>query len=319
MTKFPHGISSFGAPILPGAGRSFPGLWTSRVWFVDGINGSDNNRGDNPLKAVKTIAKAISLCGKDDTIYVRPQTVGTRYTENVTITVATQAGLSIIGTGNGYGTSVYQACGWKGVTGTNAPIIIANASYANFENFLFWGVAAQTTGGLILIRWNSAFGAGATATTGLNIGSSISNCTFAEDPDHPDLTNVQRGVMIDSSEGIRIEGCQFKDLPYAINIGSSVSITDAITIRENEFLGTAAGIAADIRCADCSWLTIDGNVFGHAVPALGDTKYISCVGTVSGTVARNFQGENEVAAGTNNSLSNMISAGNFGLGGPWTS
>lgn len=52
-TNFPHGVSSYGMPVMPG---TFPTFGTA--YFVDYRNGSDNNKGKSTDKAFKTLSKA---------------------------------------------------------------------------------------------------------------------------------------------------------------------------------------------------------------------------------------------------------------------
>lgn len=72
LTNFPHGITSFGIPIL-GNGNLIP---SGTLFFVDGTYGNDGNSGTDPDNAVQTINRAISYCTNDvgDTIYVLPGT-----------------------------------------------------------------------------------------------------------------------------------------------------------------------------------------------------------------------------------------------------
>ena len=51
------------------------------TWYVDGVNGNDNNDCKSPQTACKTIGHAISLASSSDTIMVAPAT----YTENLTV------------------------------------------------------------------------------------------------------------------------------------------------------------------------------------------------------------------------------------------
>jgi hypothetical protein len=68
-----------------------PAAFASSTWYVDGVNGSDNNDCTTEQTACKTIGHAISLCSAGDTIMVAPAT----YTENLTINL----NLKIIGSG----------------------------------------------------------------------------------------------------------------------------------------------------------------------------------------------------------------------------
>ena len=315
LTNFPNGITSYGVPITGGKYTSF---WRGRVWFVDGTAGSDGNSGLLPNQAYQTIQKAVTNAGTDDTIFIRPQAVGVRYTENVSVPATTHGGLSIIGTGNGKGNSVYQACSIRGVLAVDSPIIDLNSSYANVENLHFWSRAAQTHGFGLRMRWNTG--------GGLNIGSSVINCSFSQDIDDAPAGAgvVQSAIRMDSTEGQLVQGCSFQDCRVGISVGSTASAAYRIEIRDNLFKGIASNIAADLMLSDTTGIAIDGNVFGHAVPtntAGTMQKYIFCIGgtTVTGSVSRNYQGAAAVAFGTNNTAASLIAAGNFGLGGPWTS
>lgn len=320
MTTVADQLAQYGgAPV--GMTPRFAGLWSGRCFFVDGTNGLDGNSGLSPARALQTLATAISKAGTNDTIYIKPLAVGTRYTENVTVPVSTHAGLSIIGTGNGAGrsNSVYQACNFRGVLAVDDPVITWNSSFGNVENIGFWSRAAQTVDGFgILARWNTPVG------LALNIGSSIVNCSFTADVlDAPAGAGVtQNAIRFDSTEGQVVQGCTFQDCRSAISIGSTQSASYAIQILDNIFAGVASNIAADIYMTDVQVVNILRCIFGHAVPsnAAGSlTKYIYVAGTATGSLGACFQAENEVAAGTNNTLSTILSAGNFGLGGPWTS
>ncbi len=61
-----------------------PTAQASTKWYVDGVNGSDNNNCNSPQTACKTIGHAISLASSGDTIMAAPAT----YTENLTIGIS---------------------------------------------------------------------------------------------------------------------------------------------------------------------------------------------------------------------------------------
>jgi hypothetical protein len=63
----------------------------SSTWYVDGVNGSNNNNCKTPRTACKTIGHAISLASSGDSVKV----AGATYTENLTIGFS----LEIIGSG----------------------------------------------------------------------------------------------------------------------------------------------------------------------------------------------------------------------------
>jgi len=69
LTNFPHGIASFGVPVLPGVG----GLpFTGNAWFVKPSSGADGNSGNSPSSALKTISRALTLAtaNNNDVIYL---------------------------------------------------------------------------------------------------------------------------------------------------------------------------------------------------------------------------------------------------------
>jgi len=68
---------------------SVPVAVASNTWYVDGVNGNDNNNCLSPQTACKTIGHAISLASSGDSVMVAPAT----YTENLTINIS----LKIIG------------------------------------------------------------------------------------------------------------------------------------------------------------------------------------------------------------------------------
>ena len=79
LTHFPHGISSFGMPVLGGGGLTLPlmggriaGSGDAQVFFVDPANGSDSNDGLAPFKALDTVSAAYAktVDKRGDVIYL---------------------------------------------------------------------------------------------------------------------------------------------------------------------------------------------------------------------------------------------------------
>ncbi len=64
LTHFPHGISSFGSPVMGGAmtlpvmGGRIAATGDAKPYFVDPANGSDGNTGESPDKALATVTVA---------------------------------------------------------------------------------------------------------------------------------------------------------------------------------------------------------------------------------------------------------------------
>lgn len=59
LSKFPHGVSSFGVPVLGGSG--VPAMFGD-YWFVDFTNGDDTYAGKNTDEPFKTLTKAYAEC-----------------------------------------------------------------------------------------------------------------------------------------------------------------------------------------------------------------------------------------------------------------
>lgn len=295
-----------------------PGL----LRYVDGALGTGGD-GLTFEGAKNTLQAGVTSAVRDDTIYVRPKAVGNFYTENVIVPVGTHAGLGIIGVTRSKGNSVYQACTFRGVVAVDDPILELGSSFNHIENLHFWSRAAQTHGFGILGNWNTAQHA---STTLLNIGSSIINCTFAQDVDDAEAGAgvVQSAVRLDSTEGWLIEDCFFQDCRVGISLGSTASACYSIVITNNHFGGLASKIAADIMLSDSLRTMITNNHFAHAKPsnnAGSMNEYVFVIGgtTTTGYFGGNHQGAADVASATNNNLGSLVLGGNFGGGGPWTS
>ena len=79
LTHFPHGISSFGMPVIGGGAMSLPlmggrisGSGDAQVFFVDPANGSDGNTGLSPDKALDSVSAAYAktVDKRGDVIYL---------------------------------------------------------------------------------------------------------------------------------------------------------------------------------------------------------------------------------------------------------
>ena len=319
LTRFTHGILAF--PTV-GANR-FSGMWTNRVLFVDGDNGSDGFDGTDPANAMKTIDAAVTAASADDTIYVRPMSTATTwdtlysataptstYLDNVTIAPLTKNGLSIIGTGNGLGVAG-QAVQWMGVSGIALPTAYVKSAFVNIENINFGFMAAQTTQGVVQL-YN-----GVTPDTvrGYAYGCSIVHCGFEYN------TSSNAAIWIESAPGCRVEDCTFRNVKVGIQVASNDHTVDVCYILRNRFLLSAVTNGANCIAVGTAYnMVINDNYFGHGLPTAGTyDKYIYCSGTVSGTVQGNYFGVTGVALGTINTLSNLTGGGNFSLQGPFTS
>ena len=97
LTPFPHGVSSFGMPVLGGGSE----MTTGDIFFVHNGTGSAGYEGTDPAHPLNSIDNAINKCtaSKGDIIYVMPGHAETiSGAGGITCDVA---GVSIIGLGSG--------------------------------------------------------------------------------------------------------------------------------------------------------------------------------------------------------------------------
>ena len=329
ITRFPHGILA--TPNLGGPNvRSFPGLWTNRILFVDSANGSDGNFGESTSDPVASIGRAVALAGTDDTIYIRPKpvtadwpdldpryaTYTSTYVENVTVAATLKNGLSIIGTGNGG--PAYPSVMMKGVVGIATPTINILGVYTNVENITFGFAAAQLVQGVVRLLNSGTVGAGDA------FGGCISNCYFDRSG-----YNVDTGpaLVINAVSAGTVQNCIFDNCLRAISIESAAGSGDNILIKGNQFMGTASNISCDIYITDCDDVMIIDNTFGHAVPSHGVyggaiiNKYVNVSGTCAGHLTGNFfaHSTTTVIIATDMNLSNITFGANWGAKGDYTS
>ena len=69
FTHYPHGVSSFGVPVVGGGGM--PPSYFGNYWFVDAKVGSDGNVGTEPAKPFATMSKAFAQLKSGDVIVAR--------------------------------------------------------------------------------------------------------------------------------------------------------------------------------------------------------------------------------------------------------
>jgi len=96
LTRFPHGISSYGVPVLGGSSGA---LLTGTAFFVHSGTGSNGNDGLSPQNPFSTLTYALAQCtaSKGDVVYLMP---GHAESNATTITIS-KIGVSIIGLGSG--------------------------------------------------------------------------------------------------------------------------------------------------------------------------------------------------------------------------
>jgi hypothetical protein len=148
LTHFPHGVSSFGVPLI---GSGFPQVFTPNFWFVDGDQGADGNPGKDPGAPRKTMGSVFTDAQfkSGDRIYLRG---------NIREQLVTPAGIfdvTIVGVGNRprhadahTGNNGYSAATWRApaspVAG-QANVRVIQQGW-RFENILFVMADANSAG-----------------------------------------------------------------------------------------------------------------------------------------------------------------------------
>jgi len=292
-----------GVPVT--SGRPI-GMFADTIIFVDGTNGSDDNTGKRPNRAVATLSKALTLITtKGGVIYIRPKTRSGSdpgyYSEAATLTLGTHDDISIIGVGaaggmNPNGAFMTQI---KGSTAAS-PIINCLATGVTIENIDF-NRGDTTTGGIKLYDDSG--------TTAYNLGNSISNCHFR---------NLRGSAAASTGAAIIVDGGIFPTINnnffYANRCGillkASTSVIQGIIIKNNMFVGEGdatpeSAIDADIYGASltCYQMIIDNNLFAHDVPSYATsadaTAYIYITGGTRGLISNNtFQTDDLVISAT---------------------
>jgi hypothetical protein len=272
FTNFPHGVSSFGSPVV---GSRFSNPWSTH-YFVDSDHGSDGNVGTDPSTAFATIQKAVTVSTGGDVIYIRPKqyknaTGFQRYSEDVTIAIAgagTSAAIepnaqkSLIGITPTIVPTDYQGVRW---TFASATPITNNVPGTHIENIGFFVEAATYAINLVA------------TTNGLTMGGfgvSIYNCSFKGDG------TIYAGTGCD---GLQVVHCVFQakydGTVGGINLVGSTGQVKRALIRDCEFLGGNANnmSAAPIKGAAPWYDCIIRDCYFNLETDTGE--YISITGT----------------------------------------
>jgi len=130
-SRFPHGISSMGMPVLGSGGT----MTTGNVYFVDD-GGSNSNSGTDKSQPFSTLDYAIGKCtaSQGDTIIVMPG-----HAETTTAIAADVAGITIIGLGRGRARPAFTA------TTAATDLIDVTAANVSINNLRLVGAASGVT------------------------------------------------------------------------------------------------------------------------------------------------------------------------------
>jgi len=302
ISRFPHGISSFGIPVF-GSGGRYSSPWATH-YFVDGDSGDDTNDGKTPGKAFATIQKAITVSTGGDVIYIKQKayTLGTgfaRYTEDVSVTLggdggsgvtATNANKSLIGvTQRGVPTD-FLGVRWKHATAT--PLTV-DAPCLHVESIGFFTEDATYA---INLRCN-----GATRTQEGTTGFSIYNCAIKGD-----------GKLYgNGGNEVTIVHCRFQakydGTVGGINLVGSTNQVLRPVIRDCEFIGgNANNMSAAAIIGAAPWY--DALLRELYFNAESDTgEYINISGANTGLVANVYCGSADI------STTSIVASGMLGV------
>ena len=270
LTGFPHGVSSFGIPVLGGGGRTL-GLWGT-TYFVDNDSGDDGNTGKTPTSAFLNLKAALDVAIEGDTIYIRPKKADAdnhyiRPAAALNWTIASTArGLSIIGASNGSqisslgGRYMVYLRGHASVT--TGEVIKVDANNVTLENLAFHpGALAAVTSSLSPTSAGVRIGAHAAGQT----NSTIYNCYFK--------LFTSPAVMATDSWYTEVNKCLFDRCRWGFSAHGSDSSLVSQRVVDCMFIGPAANISTSViiysDSANDRDNIVQGCIFMHPVPSQG--------------------------------------------------
>ena len=253
---------------------------TSKIYYVDGDNGSDVASGKSPSRAKKTIQAAVTQAGAYSTVYVFPKTITdytgdpTSYAETIIIP-ATHVGLSLIGVNTGRTQGGLPQV--KKGSGSTA-LLTVRAAGCLVANMGFNG-SGSTGGGLLLDDDYAAKCA---------FGTTIYNCHFKNCVGSTATNAATGGAIMWSAQGnawqVLIKGCRFyKNVGDIVLLGTANTVPQDVVIEDCVFSGPAANTDCNIYTggSGINGLIIRDCLF-TAMPALGGTndRYVNLTGSV---------------------------------------
>jgi hypothetical protein len=186
----------------------------SNTWYVDGVNGNDNNNCTSSKTACKTIGHAISLASKGDSVMVAAAT----YTENITI------GFSLKIVGSGASTTIIDGGGVNVVVrvSSRTHVILSGLTIQNGHTFI--GGGGIDNAGTLTINDSTISG----NTSG--VGAGISNNRGGE------LT-INKSTLSGNSASVFL--CILKKCRY-FGVGGGILNGGTLTINNSTLTGNSA-------------------------------------------------------------------------------
>lgn len=251
LTAFPHGVSSFGVPVI---GSGIPPT-TGKYLFVDSNTGSNSNPGTDPEQPLDTIDYAIGRCtaSKGDVIIVMPG-----HTESIAAAggiAADVAGISIIGLGQG---SLRPTITLGTATAASFTVSAANVT---IDNLLF----------------TSALDNVATVFTVSANDCTIKNCEFRDATDALHfLSCILTGTVDNGADGLAVVNCKRWALAAgALAFVSILGNCNRLLLKDNWVQSAGTGdvghfvIMAAKVCLDALIIGNICNVLGAANASVG--------------------------------------------------
>jgi hypothetical protein len=219
LTRFPHGVSSFGVPVL-GAG---PIVTTGNVFFVDD-SGSNSNDGLSPDHPFVSLDYAVSRCtaSHGDVVILMPG-----HAETTTAVGIDVAGVRVVGLGIGADRPTITA-----TTGAS-DLLDVTAANCTLENFCLVGAASGVTA-LIdiaaddLTCINMKFSHGAAPVNAITVASGLRprfyGCTWYGTANGPAYSVLFESATEQASKDFEFHNCVFNYGLYGLD---SAAISNA--------------------------------------------------------------------------------------------
>jgi len=303
LTKYPNGILA--TPNI--GGSDYAGMFGTKVWFVDGDNGSDGNPGTND-KPFASIQNAINASSSMDTIYISPlapdadaSEPGT-YEEDLTIVYA-KHGLKLIGTGPSAGSKI-PFFGPKIKNATAAALLTVNASGVHIEGLQFDCTRNSGTYGIRLQ------GVAGYATLAGSVGATITNCYFKN------ASATYGAISVYGGYGSVISNCTFGlgTDALAINLDCNTVPNNSHTIQYCDFKSNnGVAVALHMSLENSKDVNVDHCNFDLA------TKFITvidgCTGSISNCTFNN--GSTAIIANSTGQIEIPAACDEVGIAACW--
>lgn len=227
-TRFPHGISVQGVPILGNGQQDISGS----TYFVDNNSGSDSNDGSTWEKAFKTLAKAVTISNLDiargSDRWARRNTIYYCADTETADLVAFPNKCDVIGCGS------YDANTKPGITGNHVPVNSGNYG-TRFINI--WFKAPADASPVVTLA----------STTS---GCQFIGCTFSA------TATTTIGIQATASPFLKVYGCRFEGAWVTAAISIAAGEAGGTEIVGNDILQSAAvGILVNASTTS-SWTSV---------------------------------------------------------------